>query len=278
MRSALFVTVLALAACDDSPPGSPVAGPRIIAVLADSPTIAADGTTRISALTAIDGFPAPADTVSWRACSPYALVVDPVRDCTGDTALALAVDGDGRGVLDAAVLASRFEVAVPHIPGADDPCGDQILPVTIVIEADVGGQRLIAIKTVEIGVAPPVRTNPVVVHAVVDGVPVTDGAVLDGGRRYALGAEVDPASRDLVCVRDETMPTQRESVEVYALAGGGAVVRGNDIDVEDDEAGVTTVDPVELELPPGPATVPLWLVGIDRNGGVGVRFLVLDVR
>ncbi|MDX2091049.1 MAG: hypothetical protein SFX73_24530 [Kofleriaceae bacterium] len=278
MRCALLVAAFACVACGDADPGSPVSGPRIIAVVASPPTIAVDGTTRLSVVTAIDGFPVPADAVAWRACSPYALVVDPVRDCTGETALALAADAEGHAVLDVAALAARFAIAVPSSSRVDDPCGEQVLPVSVVVEAELGGARLIAVKTVEIGVAPAARTNPVVLHGMLGDVPLSDGAVVDGGRRYALGAEVDPATRDLVCVEDEVMPTRRESVEVYALAGGGAVVRGNDIDVEDDETNMTTVEPVELELPSGPAMIPLWLVGIDRNGGVGVRFLVLDVR
>lgn len=278
MSRALVCTVLALAACDDGPPGSPVAGPRIIAVIADPPTVSTDGTTHLSVITAVDGYPVPADAVTWRACSPYTLVVDPLRDCAGDRALELAVDAEGRAVLDVAALAERFDVVVPSIPGADDPCGEQVLPVSIVVEAELAGQQLIAVKTVEVGVAPPVRTNPVVLHALHGNEPLTDGSVLPRGMRIALGAEVDPASRDLVCRRDETTATHRESVEVYALAGGGAVVRGNDIDIDDDDEGMTRVEPVELELPAEPGMVPLWLVGIDRNGGVGVRFLVLDVR
>ena len=157
---ALLITALALAACDDSAPGSPVAGPRIIAVIADPPTIAADATTHLSVLTAIDGFPAPADAVMWRACSPYALVVDPVRDCAGDAALELALDADGDAVLDVAALAAKFDIVLPSITSADDPCGEDVLAVSVVVEAEVAGERLIAVKSVEVGVAPPVRTNP----------------------------------------------------------------------------------------------------------------------
>jgi hypothetical protein len=272
----LALAALALSACDDSAPRTLLDGPRVVAVIAEPPTVSATGTSTLTLVTALDGLPTAPDSVSWRACSPGRLVVDPVRDCAGDTAEPLPVDDQGRAIVDVAALAARFGVPLPPAMG-DDPCGRAVIPLTIVVEAELAGARLIARKQLAVGAAPPPRVNPVIVHAVADGAPLSSGASYPVGTTLELSADIGLDSLDLVCEPDGTTPARHEDVRIAVYAGGGATASDRAFDIAEVE-GATIAGSIELTMPDAPSSVPLWLVATDDGGGVAVSHLVLDAR
>ncbi len=275
--AALALAAAATAACSDDATTSLLDGPRVVAIVADPPTVAADGVAQLALVTALDGAPAAPDEVSWRACSPAWPVADPVRDCSGDRALALPVAPDGRAVVDVAAVAARFGLALPPAPADGDPCGRAVVPVTIVVEAELGGARLIARKQLDVGAAPPPRTNPAFVQVRVDGAPLAPGAPLPAGATVALSADLAADALDEVCEPDGEAPARHEDVRVAVYAGGGATLSELAFDVIEVE-GATITGAVELTLPEAPDDVPLWLVAVDEGGGVAVWHDVVPVR
>jgi hypothetical protein len=271
----LLALVATLAGCDGDAPGSLLDGPRVIAVIADPPTVAVNGVARVELISTIDGFIAAPDAVAWRACSPRAVIVDPVRDCAGDAALALEVDEHGRAIVDVAVIAARFGIPLP--PAMDDPCGRQVLGITIVVEVQLAGSRLIARKQLWVGASPPPRQNPAFVHVLADGVPLADGATAARGVTLTIGADLAVDSLDLVCSEGASEPSRRESVRVAVYAGGGVTASDTGFEVVDQD-GATRSGTVDLTLPSSAATVPLWLVAIDEGGGAAATHLVIEVR
>lgn len=255
-----------LGACSDGPPGTVLDGPRVMALIADPPTVGIDQVATVSLVTAVDGVLTPASSPRWRACPPWAVVADPVRDCA-DGAIELAVDAEGRAVFDAGALAAAWGVTPP--PAPDDACGEAVVDVIVVVEADLAGARLIATKQVEVGAAPPARRNPVITRVLVGGEPVEDGAVVPAGATLDLTVDVARDSLDLVCTDDATTPDTLEDVRVFLYAGGGATTDDDDLEITEVE-GASIAETKALTLPTTPGDVPLWLVATDRGGGVSV--------
>lgn len=271
MRSGLvFVLALVLAACEDSAPMTLLDGPRVVAIIADPPVVSTSATAALTLVTALDGLPASPDRVSWRACSPAWPVIDPLRDCVGEP---LPTDAEGRALVDVAALAERFGASVP--PSGEDPCGRAVIPLTIVVEAELGGARLIARKQIDIGASPPRRGNPVFVQLVGDGAAL--GSEASAGSQITLSADLATDALDLVCDEGADVPSRAESVRVAVYVGGGAVASDLSFDILDIE-GATIAGSVDVTMPDVPASVPLWLVAVDEGGGVAVAHSVLDVR
>ncbi len=268
------VVVGLLGACSDGPPGTVLDGPRVMALIADPPTVGIDQIATVSLVTAVDGVLSPAAAPRWRACPPWAVVADPVRDCA-EGAIDLAVDAEGRAVFDAGALAAAWGVTPP--PAPDAVCGEAVVDVIVVVEADLAGARLIATKQVEVGAAPPARRNPEITRVLIGGEPVEDGAVLSAGATLDLTVDVARDSLDLVCSDGATTPDKLEDVRVYLYAGGGATTDDNDLEITDVE-GASVAETKALTLPDTPGTVPLWLVATDRGGGVSVVQRTLRVE
>lgn len=261
------------AGCEDSIPGSVLAGPRVIAVIADPPVIAPDMTAALGVVVAIDGTPVPPAATRWRVCAPSAVIVDPVRDCVGDRALVLPTGGDGGTGLDAAAVLAWSGVVLPD--AGDDPCGRAILPVVVVVEAELAGARLVATKQVWIGLAPPPRSNPQIADVVVDGVAVIDPVVARGASLEAT-AVLALAALDRVC-GDIDDPVELESVQVSVFVGGGGTVSPGTFGVDHAADGVPTAGSVEIVAPDEPGAFPLWMIAVDPDGGVGVAHRRLTV-
>lgn len=275
MRATLLFAGVVLAACSDTVPTTLLDGPRIVAVIADPPTAAVDGTVSLTLVTALDGAPATPDVVRWRACSPATLVVDPARDCVGDRAEPLSVDVEGRAWLDVGALARRFEIPLP--PVSDDPCGRAIVPLMIVVEAELGGARLIASKQVIVGQRPPPRTNPQFLQILADGLAISDSTTFERDQQIQLSADLARDSLDRVCEPADTTPSRRENVRVAVYVGGGAMASDLAFDVLE-VADATIAGTIEVAMPGTSGSVPLWLVAVDEGGGVDVVHAVVDVR
>jgi hypothetical protein len=270
-RAAL--ALLALAACDDSTPGSLLDGPRVLALIAEPPVLAPDTSAELTAVTSLDGAPTAPDAIAWRVCSPYVPVVDPVRDCEGVNALALAVDGDGRVVIDARTVAAHFGITVPpNLPA--DTCASP-LSLTVVAEIELAGSRLIAKKQIAVAAAAAWR-NPTFVHARIDGVPVDATAELAGGSMVIVDADIAVDSLDIIC-DDDDGTEELEDVRVFVYPGGGAVASDESFEIEARD-GVVSTGSVELELPAAGGNVPLWLVAVDDTGGAAAAYIAIMTR
>lgn len=269
MKRVAICCLLALAACDDETPGTLLDGPRVLALVADPPVLAPDSSSTLTAVTSLDGVPATADAITWRVCSPYAVVVDPVRDCEGSNALVLT-----NAVIDARAVAAHFDITVPpNLP--TDVCTPSPLSLTVVAEIELAGSRLIAKK--QIGVAATAaRMNPVFVHARIDGAPVGASAELAAGTTVTLDADIAVDSLDPVC-DDDTGAERREDVRVVVYPGGGAIASDDSFDIEARD-GVVTTGSVELELPTAAGAIPLWLVVVDETGGAAATYIAITAR
>jgi hypothetical protein len=272
MRVLACLIVAPLAACDASTPRTLLDGPRVLAIVAEPPVIALDTTTRLAAITALDGLPAVPDRIEWRACAPWAVVVDPVRDCAGEAALALATDADGGAVLDPEEIAAGFSITLPTIPPA--ACAAPTPALTVVAELELAGVRLIAKKQVPIA-ATADRANPVFVQVRIGGEPIAPTTAVPAGATVLLSADIAVDTLDLACRPDGA--STLEEVRVVTYPGGGAIASDDAFTIADRD-GTLTAGSVELTLPDEPATVPLWLVAVDETGGAAATFSPLVTR
>lgn len=259
MRLGWLAVMVAVAACEAESfdPRWQLGDPRILAVRAEPPVIAADGEVALDALavdSAGDRIDAP---VRWRACDPWQFVLDPALDCP------LPIDGTLRA---GEVLAAFGGDAAPLPPVQLDPCGDvPELGLPVVAELQLDGLRLVAIKRVPVAIAAGAeqRRNPELGALLLDG--AAAGAFVPG-RSYRLGATVRRDSLDEVC-EGGAPALEAVRVHLYTTAGelGDAVI---DLAYELDGSAAE-----ELTTWRAPATGPatFWLVAIDPDGGVDWR-------
>jgi len=274
-RASIILVALAVVAgpgCDDAVPGSVLAGARTIAVIAAPPVIALDAASTVTAVVALDGVRAPLEQVAWRACSPWAVIVDPVRDCRGEAAMALTPGAAGDAVVDAAALVQRFGAPPVGSAPASDACPGDVLPVTIVLDGELAGEPVLATKQVRVGLAPPPRRNPSFVRVLADAADLADGAMVPPGATLVVTAELDPAAADPAC--DPQDPARLELATVTVIAGGGASVSPGSFGVD---AGAALAGDVELTAPTEPGPFPLWLIAVEPDGGVAVAYRTLTV-
>jgi len=261
--------ILVTAACSDVAPSTRLDGARILAIIADPPVIAPGTTTRLTAISTVDGLPASPDRIAWRACAPWAVVADPLRDCIGDAALALDSDAAGNAVLDIEQVARQFSVDLPTTA----PTGCEIAPpkLTVVADLEVAGARLIAKKQIPLAATVDLR-NPVLVAATIDGEPLASPA-LPVGETVRLSAEIAADTLDVACQPDGGLTLEEVRVAVYL--GGGAVVSDDAFTIAERD-GTLVAGSVEVVLPDEPAILPLWLVAVDDTGGVAAWFSALE--
>ncbi len=272
MRRAIL-GLLVLAGCDDATPGTLLDGPRVLAIVAEPPVVAPGTSTRLEAIAAVDGLPVMADRVSWRACAPWAVVADPVRDCAGDAAVELTTGPAGEALIDGDELAARFGFEPPPPPTTTHACAAAAPTLTVVAELELDGARLIAKKDVPIAAAPD-RRNPAFVQARIDGAAADAGAMLPAGATVRLGADIAIDTLDLACAPDGN--SAREQVRIFVYPGGGAVADDDSFVIAERE-GTIVAGSVELQLPGEPGDVPLWMVAVDETGGVAARFAPIVV-
>ncbi len=261
MRARIIVAfALVLAACDgESPaPQSLIAEPRVLAVRAEPPVVAPGELATLDALVVDDRGARLSPPLTWRACDPWRFVLDPDQDCGPEASLPLD------GALDPLAVLARFPPPVgssPPLAASGDECAgrDLSLPLPVVVETDVGGQRLVAIKTVLLVQAPVPATNPGVGAVLLDGDP--DATAFEPGREYEVSVADIAVARDDDC--DPGPP--RLLVQLYTTGG----------DIDDDDVGISVPADQTARVPlttwraPEAASVALWILAIDSDGGVG---------
>lgn len=282
--AACLAALLAGVGCagEGGSPSSRVVQPRILAVQAEPPVV---GIGQDAAMTPLLAGVDSSMSVEWsfRACSPWVVIADPTADCGPDESLALDPDtftnGDGAWLRTGQVLAAFPPPdwwqpgAMPvKLGGAEPECGApyESVDVTVVAEAHIrtdGGNdtRLLATKRVRVTFAPVVRQNPVIDNLTLND-ELTPGEFTPGAQ-YTLIAAPRQDSLDLLCTDDGQAKLESVTVFVYISAGQ---VEDPAIDVRYSPEGQETAGST-VWTAPDQGDASLWLVAIDRDGGIGWR-------
>ena len=233
--------------------------PRLLAVRASPPILAGPAASvRLESLF-VDGDGARNDRepVRYRACSPWIFVVDPERDCPEEQALPLSERTLSSDELLAFYPPPEYAPDAPAPrPDADDACGPgPVLEVPIIASVRVEGVSVITMKRVPIFLDQVERRNPFIAG-------LADVSQADSEERR-LEVMIAPESLDRLCEDgDEAL----EPVRVYLYATSGELSpKAVDIVPGPDDA----LDPGEFTWTAAEAGARLWLVAIDRSGGVG---------
>ncbi len=280
----LVAVVAAVAGCDEleETPRWLLTEPRVLAVRAEPPVLHPGASATLEALVvAGDGSVADLD-VAWRACDPWQLFVDPAGTCAPDRALALP-----DGVLDPFDVLARFPPppgaplpdGLPIPPDDDEPReddGDECvelpsLDLPVVAEVVVDGRRLYGIKRVPVTEVDAQRTNPAIGTVLLGDAP--PGGPYAPDAAYTLAAEPAPGSLDVEC-DDGYLETENLRIHLYATGGE---LDDSNIDIRYDRDGNETAELTEWTSPAS-GTTTLWLVAIDRDGGVDWQSFSLLTR
>jgi hypothetical protein len=307
--SPLLVLAAALAGCDALPftPSSLIDKPRIVAIAAEPPVVALDGTATLTALVVSpdgrDSSVAPERAldleIRWRACNPWQPVFEPDRDCAPEDALELsAADGDawqGQAQVAMADVLEAFPVPPEIIDQIGDPTGGMPpgmeppdpaacphsydhAELPVVAEVTVGQSRLLAIQRVRVTWQPVDRKPPALGGLVLDG-EVTGAdeiASFTPGTDHRLTASMDRSSLDPVCLDGDPEQIAPEPVHVHAYVTAGELDEP-DADIEYAEDGTESADTMTWSAPAS-GSVTAWLVATDTDGGVSWARFALRPR
>jgi hypothetical protein len=299
------VSAVGLAGCAELPftPSSLIDKPRILAVAAEPPVVAVDGTATLTALVVSpdgrDSGVAPGRAldldIRWRACNPWKPVFDPDRDCAAENALELtAADGDtwqGQAQVDLADVLEAFPVPpeiidqIGGMPPGMSPEDPDACPhsydyaeLPVVAEVTVGQSRLLAIQRVRVTWEPAGRRAPALGGLVLDDV-VADASEpisFTAGADHRLTASMDQSSLDPVCLDDDPEQIAPEPVHVHAYVTAGELDE-HGTDIEYDEDGAESAGALTWTAPAsGPVTA--WLVVTDSDGGASWARFALEPR
>ena len=287
--------------CDgqEGSPSSQVTQPRILAVQADPPVVVLGQDSALRPLlVGLD----PSESVTWqfRVCDPWRIIADPTADCGPDDSLPLEgasfENSAGAWLRTASVLAAfppppwyqpgssdgpQEGTGEPTLPGDAEPeCAMpyEFVEVVVVAEALIaapdgtGETRLLATKRVRVTVEPVVRRNPIIENLTLDG--DLNPATFTPGAPYVLIAAPRQDSLDVVCNSDGVGVMERVRVYLYTDAGQ---LEDRSVRVSYTPEGEETAGSTVWTAPDqGGAT--LWLVGIDRDGGIGWLQVNLSAR
>lgn len=227
-RTVLLGIAAVVAGCSGTEPRrlSLVDNPRILAITA-SPAVIGPGETAVLDALVVDRLGPVVDArVSWRACAPWRIVLDPAEQCGPGDSLPLP------------------NAALPAPPGAD-----QVLEIPIIAEADTGdGPPLVAVKRVRFepeAEQPPLQLSVSALR--LDG---TEPAMITPGREYTVDVELRAS------MSPDAEPIDVD-INLYATAGE---FEDGSLEVEVDAAGM--VEPVQTRwLAPADAVdVTFWVV------------------
>jgi hypothetical protein len=276
-----------LAACaeDEPDPRTRITSARVLAITTEPSTLQLDGEISLVVLTVDADGPRtgvvataagerPVDAMRVRACAPWILLADPARECVGENALPLDVDGDGRVVTSAAQLAAAF----PAPPGTSAPAdawraslaAGVELRVPFVVEVDVDGGTVVARRDVSVVDTSESHLNPRLAELRFDGVATR---ALRSGQPYRLTAAIDRASLD---ARPDAAPGEIENVTVHYYSSAGELAEP-DVALDDPAAlAPETADNTYTAGPPG--TTWMYAVATDETGGMSATAVEIVVE
>lgn len=287
-----LVVAVALTACDGSfSPYSEIEGPRLLAVRASPAAVAPGASTRVDAL--VVG--ADITTFQWRWCpvvggpnNGFECVVDEesVSELFGDTPVSFDLGSEAFATFEHPVSGAAVDticegltaVELPNLANTID-CTDG-LPVQVVVEADLDGQQVIAIKEVVLLSS----ANSVLAsnqNPVIDGIAIRgdDGQELipmggDTPPTFAVGetvelvAEIPDSSAEPVVAADGST-RERLIMSWFTTAGEFDPERETFVDGErgfDEARDVDWIAPPPGDAPEG--QVDFFVVVRDDRGGV----------
>lgn len=281
--------LVTLAACEDDGPDpmTRITAPRVLAITTEPSALSLEGELALTVLTVdLDGprigiaaSPSsdgrPVDAIRMRACAPWKFIADPARDCVGRDALPLSIDGAGRAVTSASVLAAAFP-SPPGVPAPPDPWRAALtagleLRLPIIAEVEVDGQTLVARRDVSVLDTTVQRHNPRFAEIRFDGISTR---TLRAGQRYTLTATIDPASLDRS--QDAEPSTAFENVVCNFYSPTGDLTEP-EVSIEDPDALVPETA-ANTYTAGSPGTTWLFIVATDDTDGMSAVSVPLTIE
>jgi hypothetical protein len=291
MKLALLVVLSiapALGACSDdaSDPITKITAPRVLAVISEPTVLAVDGDVRIDAFAVDPGGPLgprnglpdarAVQAIRMRACTPWKLLADPMRDCAGADALALSPDENGRFAVSTVQLIETFPPPMSNGAPVETLraalAAGLELSVPVIAEVDIDGETLVARRDIDIAEAVGELKNPRFTELRFDGVATQ---TLRAGQRYRLTAAFDRPSLDPSRDADDDASALEElNCNFYSPSG---VLAEREVDVEKLDVDIPETEP-NAYTPDASGPTWIYVVATDETGGMTIGAFPLTIE